>query len=104
MKRFWESTPEWQRQEELFAALKAAEEARDGAGRGVLSWVWLGYLDGPAWQKDREAYLAAVEEWRDAFDAWHQACKTFDASAAGQARARFLADPIAFRVSESEAA
>ncbi|WP_095091015.1 hypothetical protein [Mesorhizobium sophorae] len=104
MQKFWESSPEWQRQEEFFAALKAAEEAQGEAGRGILSCVRLGILDGPVWESDRAAYLLAHETFEDAFMAWSAARTAFWTSTAGQAEARFLADPIAFRASESEAA
>ncbi|RWC46093.1 MAG: hypothetical protein EOS55_18250 [Mesorhizobium sp.] len=104
MWNFWESSPEWQRKEELFAALKVAKAERDEAGRGILVCVGLGYLDGAVWESDRAAFLLAHEAYEDAFLAWREADKAFNASPAGQACARYFADPLAAQATESEAA
>lgn len=95
----WQQSPEWLRREELLGALETAEKAMDEAGKWVLACLRVGHLDGPSGRRDREAYLAANEAYEDAYEEWREACKAFDASPAGQARARWralrAADPIA---------
>ena len=104
MRDFWKQSPEWQRKQELGAALDAAETAKSGAGRLVLSCIGIGG-DAPGssiWRERRQAYLDAVEAYEIAFAAWDEADEAFRASPAGQARARYFADPLASRATESE--
>ncbi|MBZ9705353.1 hypothetical protein LB543_01240 [Mesorhizobium sp. ESP7-2] len=104
MKRFWESSPEWQRKRELFAALEAATGADSEAGATVLACLRIGILGSIHGRECRAAYLRASEARDDAFVAWSAARDAFKACAAGQAHARYLADPLGATMTESEAA
>lgn len=99
MSNFWESSPEWQRKEELFDELNKATAAKDEAGQVVLASLLMGFLDTESGQRDRADYLTAYDDYRDAYVAWEAARKAFKASPAGQAKAayfaRLRADPIA---------
>lgn len=100
MEKVWEDSPEWQGKQELLEALEKAREAKDEAGLDVLVCVRGGLLSGPTWERDRRAYLLAQEAYEDAYVAWDEASKTFRASPAGRAFARFFADPLATEAEE----
>ncbi|MGB3540714.1 MAG: hypothetical protein WBA42_21380 [Mesorhizobium sp.] len=97
MKKFWEDSPEWQRKEELHAELVQATKAKEEEGRCVLACIQHDNDSphGDYWHQRRQAYKNAAERYQDAFDAWMAAHKAFRASPAGQARARWLKDPLA---------
>lgn len=104
MNAFWEQSPLWQRQEELYAEVDAAKEAMEEAGRALL---WLVEIDADAasgreWQARRQAYLDAVEVFQAVGSAWAAASRAFKASPVGQARARYFADPLTYRAPEAE--
>lgn len=104
MQKFWKNSPLWQRERELLAELEAATEADSNAGATVLACLRIGVLGSIHGRECRAAYLRASEARDDAYAAWRTASEAFKASAAGQARARYLADPLAAQVTESEAA
>ncbi|WP_295808497.1 hypothetical protein [uncultured Nitratireductor sp.] len=85
MNEFWIWSPEWQCLQETREALQLAERMLDEA-------------EDPYWVERTR------EDRDDAYVAWVKASKTFRASPAGKARARYLADPLAFRATESEVA
>lgn len=97
MESFWESSPEWRRKQELGEAFDEAERAKREAAEAVLACVRHDAVapGGVVWERAREGYKEAYEAWNDAADAWVAANKAFRASAAGKARARYLADPLA---------
>lgn len=97
MKNFWEQSPLWQRKEELYAALKAALEVEKEAGRLVLSAVLYDTMGGEIWRERADAYKAAADAAFEAMRASNAANRAFEASPAGQARDRYLRDPLAFR-------
>jgi hypothetical protein len=103
MKKFWENSPEWQREEAAHAALERAERRRDDAGEALLAVV---ATYGPARtsreDEARERYLEARQEAAAALSDWNEAWEAFNASPVGQARARALKDPLA--LAEQEAA
>jgi hypothetical protein len=101
MSKFWETSPEWQRRQELFAELQAAKEAENRAGELILSAIRID-ADSPhgsLWQERRQAYMDASDRRDEVFAAWSAARKAFEASPAGQVEARYFArlsvDPIA---------
>lgn len=100
---FWQRTPEWRRKRERQAALDAAREEMDKAGRAVLIDLRMGMLDTEIGRDDRKAYLLAHQTYEDAHVAWDSARQAFEASPAGKARARWHADPIGATMAESEA-
>jgi hypothetical protein len=76
MKEFWKQSPEWWRLQESCDALRLAERMLDEA-------------EGPYWIE------RAKDDRDDAYVAWMKASRAFKASPAGQARARYFADPLA---------
>jgi hypothetical protein len=97
MSRFWESSPEWQRKQELDAKLGEALKARDEAARRVLYCIEVD-ADSPhgsMWSERREAYKDASRHYEDTCLESMKADAAFAASSAGQAERRYFADPIA---------
>jgi hypothetical protein len=101
MSKFWESSPLWQREQELGAELDQAKKAQEEAGARVLYYIEMDAdsSHGIDWQERRQAYKDAVERREEASRAWRSAREAFGASSAGRAYRRWLglieSDPIA---------
>lgn len=104
MKEFWKQSPEWQREQDAYAAMERAERQRDDASEALLAVV---ACYGPARtsreDEARERYLDALDEMVAARADWDAAWRAFNASPVGRAHARFIADPLAGTAAESEA-
>ncbi|MBN9074573.1 MAG: hypothetical protein J0H34_23800 [Rhizobiales bacterium] len=101
MSNFWESSPLWQRAQELGAELDRAKKAQEEAGARVLYYIEIN-ADSPhgsMWHERRQAYKDAAERRDEASRAWRSAREAFGASSAGRAYRRWLglieSDPIA---------
>jgi hypothetical protein len=95
MENFWEDSPLYRRKQELLDELDMARGARDEAATPVLMAVRMGATDLDLFRQYRAEYLAAYEAWEDVYVAWDTARRAFAASPAGQARVRWLKDPLA---------
>jgi hypothetical protein len=105
MKKFWEQSPEWLREQEAWNALEAAKGAWKEAGRDLLVKIEC-YGPQPSTIEDeaRTRFFEACGVQDEAREAWVKTHRAFKASAAGQAYARYLKDPLAPVATESEAA
>lgn len=105
MENFWESSPLYQRRQELAAELDQATKAKDVEGERVLACIQNDNdsRHGNHWQRVRQTYKDAVERYEDAFAAWDAAYKAFDASPAGQAKERYFARLRADRIARESA-
>jgi hypothetical protein len=105
MKNFWETSPEWQREQELRAELKKAAKAEEEEGRRVLACIQgdSDSLHGTYWRERRQAYKDAFERYQEAYGAWNAALKAFDASLVGQAYHRYFGRLRADRIARESA-